>query len=475
MLSRREFASLAGAFGAAGAPASSELHWLGLAEAAALLRQRKASPVELTQACLRRIERLNPRLNAFVTVTAEPALKEARQAEKEIGAGRVRSPLHGIPIALKDLFDTAGLRTTAGSQQYAARVPDRDAEVVARLRAAGAVLLGKLNMDEFAYNFTSETSCRGPCRNPWDPRRSPGGSSGGSGVAVAAGMCYAALGSDTGGSIRLPAALCGVTGLKPSFGRVSTRGVVPLAFSLDHVGPLCRSARDAVAVLEAISGPLGKTAGAPAAKLRLGLPSGPWLDRADAEVKTAFEEALKRLAALCGPVRDVALPDLSPAPQLPVFPRAYLVLIQAEAYAFHREMLRRSPDRYHPSTRRSIENGQAISAADYIDAVEEMRRLRAAIPAVFEKADLLLTPAAPGPAFELGAPPDLVFLRNLAPWNLLGLPAISVPCGFTRAGLPIGLQIVGPPGRDALVLQLAEAWQQATDYHQRRPPGGGGA
>ncbi len=238
-LTRRSFLA------ALAAPGERELHWMSIEDAAALVRRRKVSPVELTQLCLSRVERLNPKLNAFITVCGEKALADARAAEKEVGAGRWRGPLHGIPIALKDLFDTAGVLTTAASAQYAGRVPAEDAEVVRRLKAAGAVILGKLNMDEFAYNFTSETSFYGPSRNPWDARCTPGGSSGGSAIAVAAGMCFAALGSDTGGSIRLPAAFCGITGLKPSYGRVPAKGVVPLAWSLDHVGPMCRSARDA--------------------------------------------------------------------------------------------------------------------------------------------------------------------------------------------------------------------------------------
>jgi aspartyl-tRNA(Asn)/glutamyl-tRNA(Gln) amidotransferase subunit A len=484
MLSRRNFVAvvMGARYGSASAP--QDLDWINLVDAAAMLRRRTVSPVDLTQSCIRRVERLNPRLNAFITVTAETAIAEARLAEKEILAGRWRGPLHGIPIALKDLFDTAGLRTTAASAQYSERFPAEDAEVVRRLRAAGAVILGKLNMDEFAYGFTSETSCYGLSRNPWDAQRSPGGSSGGSAIAVATGMCFAALGSDTGGSIRLPAAFCGITGLKPTYGRVATRGVVPLAWSLDHVGPMCRSARDAATVLAAICGrdrvdpacslaavpPLNDILRVPAKTLRLGVPKGAWFQKSDPEIKDASENAVKLLERLCRTVEEVDLPLLPPAPQLPALPLTYLLIIQSEAYAFHEELLKRHPERYHASTRNSIQNGEKIAVGDYVRARREMERLRAEIGSVFDRVDLLITPTSPGAAFELGKTPDVAFLGNTAPWNLYGLPSISVPCGFTAGGLPIGLQITGPAAREDLVLKLADAYQQSTDWHRRRPP-----
>jgi aspartyl-tRNA(Asn)/glutamyl-tRNA(Gln) amidotransferase subunit A len=453
----------------AAAAAPQDLHRKTLEEAAGLVRRRAISPVELTKLSLSRVERLNPKLNAFIAATAETALSGARAAEKEITAGRWRGPLHGIPVALKDLFDTAGVRTTAASRQFLDRVPTEDAEVVRRLKRAGAVVLGKLNMDEFAYNFTSETSHFGPSRNPWDPRRTPGGSSGGSAIAVSAGMCFAALGSDTGGSIRLPASFCGITGLKPSYGRVPTDGVVPLAWSLDHVGPMCRSARDARIVLGAIDGVRPGEA-VETRRVRLGVPKGPGWEAGDSEVKDLVAKASTMLGGLCAGIREVELPTLTPAPQLPVLPLTYLKIIQAEAFAFHEEMLSRSPDGYHASTRRSIENGAKVGAGEYARALREMERLRSSIRGVFENVDLVLTPTAPGVAFELGSTPDLVFLRNTAPWNLYGLPTISVPCGFTAAGLPVGLQMTAAAGRDGLVLQLAVAYQQATDWHRRYPP-----
>jgi aspartyl-tRNA(Asn)/glutamyl-tRNA(Gln) amidotransferase subunit A len=280
-------------------------------------------------------------------------------------------------------------------------------------------------------------------------------------------MCLAALGSDTGGSIRLPAALCGITGLKPSYGRVSTQGVAPLAWSLDHVGPMCRSARDAAIVLEALS---ARDPAAAPKPVRIGVPRGFYFEGIDPQVEDAIGDAIKVLGRLTSGVREVELPPLTMSAQIPELPAAYLTVIQTEAYTFHEEMLRRRPELYHAGTRKSIENGAAVSAADYVRARREMERLRAESGRLFAEADLLVTPASPGPAFEYGKPAGLIFLRNTAPWNLYGLPSVSIPCGFTCSGLPLGLQITGPAGRESAVLALAGAYQQATDWHRRRPP-----
>ena len=460
----------AGAVAAAGGwAADANPVWLGIDDLSARLRTRKLSPVEVTRACLERVDTFNGRLNAFVTLTADRALAEARAHEAELRGGKWRGPLHGVPVGLKDLYDTAGVRTTAGSRQWAERVPVVDAEAVRRLKEAGAIVLGKLNMDEFAYNFTGATSSFGTSRNPWNPARTPGGSSGGSAVAVAAGLCYAALGSDTGGSIRLPASFCGITGCKPSYGAVSTEGAAPLAWSLDHVGPMTRSARDGALVLAALIGkPVGEDA-VSVRPLRLGIPRVLFYDGLDAEVAKAVEQAAAVMGRLGSGVRDVEVPKLAMHPDLPVLPAAYLRIIWTEAYTFHLDMLRSHPELYHSGTRETIERGAKVSAPEYIRARREMERLRAESAAWFRDSDLLLTPTALGPAFPLDAAP-LEFLRNTAPWNLLGFPTVSVPCGFTQSGLPIGLQIAGAPGRDAAVLAMAEAYQKATDWHQRRPP-----
>jgi len=458
MLSRRAFSfSLAAASQALAADPAG----LTLTEARALLKLRKLTPTELVEACLRRVDKLNPSLHAFITVTAEQARAQARALKPS------NAPLHGIPIALKDLYDTAGIRTTAASRQWADRVPTRDADVVARLKSAGAILIGKANMDEFAYNYTAETSAFEVARNPWNRDCTPGGSSGGSAVAVAAGMCLGALGSDTGGSIRFPASVCGIAGYKPTYGLLPAGGVAPLAWSLDHVGPMTRTAQDAALMMAAMGAPVTLQ---PVAKLRVGVVRQGFFDGVEPETAKAVESALGALKKLTAEVRDCPLPPLKASPQMPMLPNAYSVVIVAEAYAYHRDMLARSPEKYHPQTRASIEGGAKIVTADYIAARREMNELRAtARERLFSQADLLVTPTSPGPAFTLGTKTTLRYLGNTAPWNLYGLPTISVCCGFNAANLPIGLQITGAPGRDDLVLSLAAAYEAATGFHTRRP------
>ena len=454
---------------------------LSLAEASELLRARKVSPVELTQACLRRIDELNPKLNAFITVTAESALAQAREAEADLQKGRRKGPLHGIPIALKDLVDTAGVRTTAGSGVFKDRVPTQDAEVVRRLRAAGAVLLGKLNMHEFAYGGSSVVGYFGPVPNPWVPEYSAGGSSSGSAVAVAADLCYGALGSDTGGSIRQPAAYCGIVGLKPTYGRVSTRGVIPLAWSLDHLGPMTRTVRDAALMLQAMAGydaeDTASTDTVPAdyagalsvetKALRLGIARTPFYEGLHPEIQEATDAALAVLRTLTSTEREVDIP-----------PSSDTSVLRAEAYAYHQERAAQTPELYQPETLMRIRGGAEIGTVAYVNARRQLDQLRRSAARMFDTVDLLITPTTPVPPFtiaDLLADPDhlrakeILMLRNTRPFNILGLPTISVPCGFTRAGLPIGLQITGRHGDEATVLRLAHAYEHATDWHDRRP------
>jgi aspartyl-tRNA(Asn)/glutamyl-tRNA(Gln) amidotransferase subunit A len=458
-----------------------ELTGLTLQQASEMVRKKSVSPVELTRACLERIERLNPTLNAFITVTAEQALAQARALEAEQHGGRWRGPLHGIPIALKDLFDTAGVRTTAASAVFADRVPGEDAEVVRRLKAAGAISLGKLNMHEFAYGGTSAASHYGAVHNPWKLDRIAGGSSGGSGAAVAAGLCYGALGSDTGGSIREPAAFCSIVGLKPTYGRVSTRGVIPLSWSLDHVGPMCRTVADAALLLQPIAGydpldsnsvdaPVPDYAAALRAKttsLRLGIPRAIFYQQLDSEIEAAITTALEVLRRLTAGLRDVELPPLQTLP-----------IVGAEAYAFHMPYFSKTPELYQPQTRRRLEDGSQVTTTAYVQARRELDRLRRAVSSVFAGVDLLVTPTTPIPPVTIEeaptadmAPPGAAnsLLRNTRPFDIYGLPTISVPCGFTRAGLPIGLQISGPRFGEGKVLALAHAYEQATDWHKARP------
>ncbi|HKI25973.1 MAG TPA: amidase [Candidatus Sulfotelmatobacter sp.] len=451
-----------------------------ICELAPRLRQKEISPVEITRATLERIDRLNPALNAFITVMAESALADARKAEAEILRGEWRGPLHGIPVALKDLIDTAGVRTTAASALYKDRIPSEDAEVVQRLRNAGAVIVGKNNLHEFAYGGSSLVSYFGDTHNPRDTKRAAGGSSGGSAAAVVAGLAYAAIGTDTAGSIREPAALCGCVGIKPTYGRVSSRGVIPLSASLDHVGPLAASVEDAAIVLQAIAGydaaditsadvPVADYVGVlreDTKRLRVGVLRRYFFEDLDAEVVAAVDHALRVMESLVAEIKDVRL-DVAMDRKLQA----------AESYAYHAENVAKTPELYQPETLRRIRTGEKVTATEYIRQRRELDEVRHGIHEVFADVDVLVTPTTPIPAPAIAdlkanadalRPAELKLLRNTRPFNVWGLPAISVPCGFTESGLPLGLQIAGPHWREDLVLRLAHAYEQATAWHERR-------
>jgi len=507
IMSRRSFVktTLAGAAGALvprGAASSGEsaaggragktssLWAMPLYEAAQLVQAKKVSPVELTKECLGRLEKLNPKLNAFITVTAESALAEARAAEAEIQRGRWKGPLHGIPIALKDLVDTAGVRTTAASGLFQSRVPDRDAEVVRRLKAAGAVLLGKLNMQEFAYGGSSVISYFGPVRNPWGSDYCVGGSSAGSAAAVAGGLCYGAIGSDTGGSIRQPSCYAGIVGLKPTYGRVSIRGVVPLARSLDHLGPMTRTVRDAALMLRVIAGydpedattydsPVPDYAGPLAAQttsIRLGIPRAYFYEQLHPEIQAAMDAALSVLKKLTASQRDIK--SLATDDTYSSITGPFGNVLTAEAYAYHQEYVAKTPELYQAETLKRIKAGANVATPAYIQSRFQIDEIRRSTSRAFEGVDLLVTPTAPVPPFAIAdllgdlnslRTKEVLMLHNTRPLNVLGLPTVSVPCGFTRAGLPIGMQITGPTGGEATVLRLAYAYEQATDWHRRHP------
>jgi len=439
-----------------------------IAEAADLLHRKQISPVELTTSCLDRIEELNPTVNAFITVMHDSVLVQAREAEDEIRAGNWRGPLHGIPIGLKDLIDTAGVKTTCASALFAERVPGEDAEVVQRLKRAGAVLIGKQNMQEFAWGGTSASSYFGAVHNPCDSERIAGGSSGGSAAAVATGMCFGALGTDTGGSVREPAAFCGIVGLKPTYGRVSTRGVFPLSFSLDHVGPLCRNIIDTALLLQAIAGydksdttsvdwPVESYTDSLnlRSKPRIGVVRRPFFDDLDPEIENAINNALKQISYLSSDILEVDLPATPGAVQA------------AEVYAVHSKYFSASPELYGPWMRERMRQAAAVDAATYIQARQELDRVRRSAPEVFANVDLLVTPTTPVPpitlkeAMEMSPEPaGELWLRNTRPFNAYGFPTISIPCGFTRTGLPIGLQIAGPNFAEASLLSFAYALEQ---------------
>jgi aspartyl-tRNA(Asn)/glutamyl-tRNA(Gln) amidotransferase subunit A len=462
---------------------------LDLNEASQLLRSKKVSSVELTRECLTRIEQLNPKLNAFITVTTDSALAEAHQAEEEIQRGNWRGPLHGIPIALKDLLDTAGVRTTAGSELFKDRIPTQDAEIVRRLKAAGAVFVGKLNLHEFAYGGSSAISYFAPVRNPWDLDHCPGGSSGGSAAAVAAHLCYGAIGSDTGGSIRQPAGYCGIVGLKPTYGRVSTRGVIPLSWSLDHLGPMTRTVMDAALMLQVIAGydaqdiasidvpvpDYAATIAAPTSSLRLGILRHYFYDAVNAEIQSAMDVALSVLKTLTHTQRDIA--PLATDRSYSSMMDPYVAILRAEAYAYHKEYVSKTPELYQAQTLKRIQAGADITASAYIQARRQMEQVRRSVSQTFDMVDLMITPTTCVPPFAIADLSDpntlrdkeLLMLRNTRPFNMLGLPTISVPSGFTQANLPIGMQITGPPNGEGTVLRLAQAYEQATEWHKRKP------
>ncbi|MEA3066391.1 MAG: amidase [Sphingomonadales bacterium] len=457
------------------------LHDLGLAEASRRMRDGEVSPVALTEAMLARIAALEPALQAFACTTPERAFEDARRAEEELGRGEWRGPLHGVPIALKDLIDTAGIPTEAGMKALAGRVPAEDATVAARLRDAGAVLLGKLAMTEGA--FSEHHPDIEPPRNPWSAGHWTGVSSSGSGVAVAAGLCFGALGTDTGGSIRFPSAACGITGLKPTWGRVSRHGVFPLASSLDHVGPMARSAEDLAPLLAAIAGPdpsdptalrlpAEDYAGAlerGVAGVVVGVDRGWALAGVDDEVAAAFEAALERLASLGARIREVAIPDTAP------LARAWVPACAVEAALAHETLLRERGGDYGPALGALVRIGGAISGVEHARIGETRRNLSAQLNALFDGVALLATPALPVPVPTLaqaaaGTADPAEMLRFTALWDFAGNPTLSLPCGFDRSGLPIGFQLVGPPLGEAALLAAGAAFQRGSDWHRRRPP-----
>ncbi len=452
-----------------------ELTRLTIEHLAPRLAAGEVSPVEVTQAYLDRIAAHDPELNAYVRVMADSALAEARAAESAIRRGAYRGPLHGIPVALKDLFDVAGVPTTAGSSFFLDNVPVEDAPSVARLRGAGAVILGKLNLHEMAYGVSGDSSAFGPTRNPWDPTRMPGGSSGGSGAAVAARLCAAATGSDTGGSIRIPSALCGVVGLKPTYGRVSNRGVLPLSYSLDHLGPMARSVYDVAVMLQAMSGydpaePSSVDQPVPSFTadldrgvrgLTVALDPQYSLVGASREVLNGLHETLETLKRLGAHVVEVSLP------RLPEANRAALDLLNAEASALHEDRLKTQLDRFQPDVGARLQLGFQVSGLAVARALRVRALLNVDFRRLFETADAFIAPGCAVPAPPIGAsevdidgqmaPARESIARYTRPFNLAGLPALSIPSGFTSDGLPVGVQLVGAWWDEATLLRIGRA------------------
>ena len=458
-----------------------------IAELAPQLRERQLSPVELTEAYLQRIERLDGQLNSYIRVMADEARAAAREAESEIGRGAWRGPLHGVPLGIKDLFDVAGVPNTLGSKIMRDNVPATDCTVVQRLRDAGVVILGKQNLHEFAFGITSENPHYGVVRNPWDLERVPGGSSGGTAAAVAAGLCVAGMGSDTGASIRAPASWCGISGLKPTYARVSRAGVLPLAWSLDHPGPIARTVADCATLLQAIAGPDPRDITASqepvpdysaelhkgVAGLRIGVPREHFFDQVEPAVERLVRQAIQQLVDLGAHLEEVSLPHAKHAQP------AGNVIMSSEAAAWHHDWLRERPGDYGADVLLRIRGGLLVRATEYLHSQQLRTLLQQDFAAAFERVDVVLGPTMPlvapriGHTLEPGGtfnlPPRGIANRLTVPCNLTGMPALSVPCGFAD-GLPVGLQIMGPAFGESAVLRVGAAYESATDWHRQHPP-----
>jgi aspartyl-tRNA(Asn)/glutamyl-tRNA(Gln) amidotransferase subunit A len=505
-LSRREFVAMsvgAAALTAVSSPEASfagtsattdELLTLSLSEVSKRVHAKQVTAVELTTAVLDRIKTYNPKVNAYITVMREEALAQAAHLDDEAKAGKFRSPLHGIPIALKDNIDTAGTRTTAASGVFDDRIPDQDAEVVRRLKEAGAVLIGKTNLHEFASGGSSASTYFGPVRNPWALDRIPAGSSGGSAAAVISDLAFGALGTDTGGSVRMPAAYCSIVGLKPTYGLISIRGIIPLTYSLDHCGPMTKTVEDAaimlnhmtgydshdVASVEHVKEDYVQSMRQPVSGIRLGIPRAPFFDALDGETANAVEVAIGVLTKLTRSTADCSLPGTAGFDAL---------ALGAERIAYHHELFRRNSGRYSLAVRQSLDttlksmNDSATAPCaekivDYVTSNWRLILLRKNIDAAFTNFDLValptmrILPRTINDALnreEVVVPREPETISNCTPFNVFGLPAISIPCGFSTGGLPIGLMIAGPRFSEGKVLALANAYEKATPWHTKRP------
>ena len=467
---------------------ATELCFLSAGELSRLIQRKEVSPVGVIDAHLARIEATEPVLNSFITLLPEQARAAARQAEAQIRAGNYRGPLHGIPVGLKDLFNTGGVRTTSGSRIFDTFVPAQDCTVASRFQEAGAILLGKLNMHQLAFGPTGENPDYGHMHNPWNPELITGGSSGGSGSAAAAGQCPITMGSDTGGSVRIPAALCGIVGLKPTYGLVSRHGLTPLSWCLDHAGPMVRTVEDAALTLNAIAGydpkdvasaqvevPDYTTALTGEARgLRVGVPKEYFEAPLDPQVAQAVKSAITLLEGLGATVTEVSFPMFSLSQAISG------AILMAEAAANYRDLLAREGDKLYPPVRLRLEAGLFITATDYLRAQQARAQFNRQARQLLQQVDLLAGPTVPVTAPKLletqvqtgeqwvGTTSALTQYNR--PYNLTGFPAISIPCGFSDTGMPIGLQLAGRPFDELTVLRTAHAYEQATDWHKRRPP-----
>ena len=467
---------------------ATEVCFMSAAQLGALLKKKDLSPVEVVEAHLARIEALEPTLNSFITLMADEARADARRAEAEIQGGKYRGPLHGVPLGLKDLYHVRGVRNTSGAKIYESFVPEQDCTIMERFREAGAILMGKLNLPQFAYSPVGENPDYGNMHNPWDPSRITGGSSGGSGSAAVAGQCTITMGSDTGGSIRIPSALCGVAGLKPTYGRLSRHGLSPLCWSMDHPGPMTRTVEDCALVMNVVAGRDPKdpsTVDLPVPDytraltgniqgLRVGVPKEYFEVPCDPQVERAVRRAIELLGELGAEVREVSWPMYHYAAAIST------VVIMAESTACYGEVARTHGTEIAPATRLRIEGGFFVSGADYVQANRARAQFVRQTRELLDQVDVLAGPSEPITAFPIGDTRVQVGETTMGttaaltqysrPFNLNGFPAISVPCGFSDEGLPIGLQLAGRPFAEETVLRSAHAYEQATEWHTRRPP-----
>ncbi|MDE0719205.1 MAG: amidase [Dehalococcoidia bacterium] len=465
-----------------------EICYMGAGDLSKLVQSKEISPVEIIEAHLTRIDATEPVLNSFITLLADQARKSARQAEKDIQAGRYKGPLHGIPVALKDLYNTGGVRTTSGSRIFDTFIPTEDCTVAAKFHQAGAILLGKLNMHQFAYGPTGENPDYGHMHNPWNPDMVTGGSSGGSGSAAAAGQCTITTGSDTGGSIRIPAALCGIVGLKPTYGLVSRYGLSALSWSLDHPGPMTRTVEDTAITMNVIAGHDPKDVASAKVDipdytsaltgdvkgLRIGIVKEYFEAPLDPQVRKAVMDAISLLESMGAEIKEVSYPMFNQSQAISS------TVLMAEATAYHRDLLEKDGHQLYEPVRQRLEAGLFISAAEYLRAQQARSIFDQQGRRLLDEVDLLAGPTDPVTAPEILASKVMAGEQEVGvvgaltqytrPYNINGFPAISVPCGFSDDGMPIGLQLAGRPFDELTVLRAAHAYEQANDWHTRRPP-----
>jgi aspartyl-tRNA(Asn)/glutamyl-tRNA(Gln) amidotransferase subunit A len=449
-----------------------KIFFKSLALVAESIRKREISPVELTSQVLERIEALEPILNAFILVLKEEALQQAEALAEELERGKIRGPLHGVPIAIKDIFETIDSVTTSGSKLFENWQSNQDAVIVQKLKEAGAIIIGKTNLHEFAMGSTTDNPHYGPTRNPWNINKIPGGSSGGSAAAVAAGMCFGAIGTDTGGSIRLPAALCGIVGLKPTYDLVSRKGCTTLSWSFDHIGPMTRTVKDSAIILESIAKPeelakIDLNLEGDIKGLKIGIQSEYFFENMDTEMEMVIKQAISKLESLGAEIVEVSIPGVYEALE------GQKVISKSEAYTFHQEMFTNFPEKYGEDSQARLNSAKTIMASEYLNAQRLRKQFIENTLDTMKSCDVLLSPTNVIEAFDIGSMPPEESVNNIFNLgrtpigNLLGFPALTVPCGFTSKNLPVGMQLIGKPYADGLLLKVGNVYEKSEKWVER--------